>query len=229
MNKQNQLVKIVLPENGWDVYQYNYMFDFVDRNYISTIQNNILMSDVLNWDNKIINHSLAGDIAMEIYPVLNNDKLSVVKEELKHHLENIHQSKIDDIDLGCVTYEGKIEPELKEFWVNKQKPTEYNPIHLHSGIYSFVYYLSVPEEIRQEHMSQKGTSVTRGLIQFLSSRTKSQLVFNPEKGNIFIFDSSHRHQVYPFYSDAVRISVAGNVHGIKFSDGNILGNFYEVL
>ena len=31
---------------------------------------------------------------------------------------------------------------------------------------------------------------------------------------ILIFESSHTHQVYPFYSDETRISIAGNIYEI---------------
>ncbi len=224
--KENQIVDIDLPERGWDVYQYNYMFEFTDKIYISTIRENKLMTDVLDWESTIKNDELAGDIVTEVYPFFDDEKLTMVKGELIYHLENIHQAKIQDINLDL---ESQQDDAIKDFWINKQKPTEYNPLHTHGGIYSFVYYLDVSEKIRNEHKNQIGNTATRGLIQFLSSKTDSQMIFNPEIGNIFIFHHLHRHQVYPFYSDAVRITVAGNVHGIKFENGQIHGVFNEAV
>ena len=33
---------------------------------------------------------------------------------------------------------------LKEMWVNYQKQTEFNPVHSHTGVYSFVVWMQIP-------------------------------------------------------------------------------------
>ena len=33
---------------------------------------------------------------------------------------------------------------LNGFWVNKQKPHEYNPYHDHGGVFSFVVWMKIP-------------------------------------------------------------------------------------
>ena len=38
----------------------------------------------------------------------------------------------------------KVEFELNNFWVNYQKQYEFNPLHDHSGIYSFVIFVKIP-------------------------------------------------------------------------------------
>ena len=35
---------------------------------------------------------------------------------------------------------------LREMWVNYQKQHEFNPLHYHSGIYSFVVWMKIPTD-----------------------------------------------------------------------------------
>ena len=105
---------------------------------------------------------------------------------------------------------------LKDAWVNFQKKYEYNPVHDHSGIFSFVWYLDIPEEIRQEHKNSKGNTLSRGCIEFSSIfKAASRMRLNPQTNDLLIFASQHEHQVYPFYSDNTRISLAGNIYEYK--------------
>ena len=39
---------------------------------------------------------------------------------------------------------GKVQHGLIDFWVNYQKQTEFNPLHNHNGIYSFVVWMKIP-------------------------------------------------------------------------------------
>jgi hypothetical protein len=99
-------------------------------------------------------------------------------------------------------------------WINYQKPYEFNPPHCHDGVLSFVMYASIPEEIRSEYLdSHSPHAKMRGLIQFSSERTNEVFNFNPQTNDIFIFESTHKHEVFPFYSDNTRVSVAGNIFG----------------
>ena len=105
-----------------------------------------------------------------------------------------------------------------DLWVNYQKATEYNPAHSHIGQFSFVIYADISESIREEHKKSIGNAETRGLIQFNSQLTNDIMLFNPSKHTILIFESSHLHQVYPFYSNETRISIAGNVKGVTIDE-----------
>lgn len=106
---------------------------------------------------------------------------------------------------------------IKSSWVNYQKANEVNPTHNHSGQLSLVWYLNIPQVIREEHLHQESNGACRGLIQFLSSFTSEELLFNPKTSDMFIFDSSHRHQVYPFRSDVERVSFSCNIENIEVS------------
>jgi len=103
-------------------------------------------------------------------------------------------------------------------WANYQKPNECNPIHRHTAMLSLVWYLDVPQIIREEHKSEKGTTPNRGLITFLSMFSNEEMVMNPKTNDLLIFNSQHPHQVYPYKSDVERVSLSANVSDIVLYD-----------
>ena len=89
---------------------------------------------------------------------------------------------------------------LTSAWFNDQKDNEYNPAHDHTGVLSGVLYLKIPEYLpSRKHENADGSIV------FISNETKtdgvmtnSTLLLSPEVGDLFLFSSSLKHQVYPF-------------------------------
>lgn len=112
---------------------------------------------------------------------------------------------------------------LSHAWVNFQKKYEYNPVHDHSGCFSFVLWLNIPYTREDED----AVSFTRKLHKdALTANGKFEFFYNDALGGIYsqkipidpsyegvilLFPSSMKHCVYPFYtSDDYRISVSGN-------------------
>ena len=111
--------------------------------------------------------------------------------------------------------------ELMDLWINYMHCGDFNPPHIHFGDFSFVIYLQVPEQIREEFENHKNVTGNRngpGCIEFLCGMNVSwfsnKAYFFPEVGDIFIFPADLYHTVAPFKSDVVRISVSGNL-GIR--------------
>lgn len=106
-------------------------------------------------------------------------------------------------------------------WVNFQKKHEFNPIHTHSGIYSFVIWVQIPYDIENELKNSPGVESNTNLasmFQFYCSdflgniHTPQLKVDKSFEGKILLFPAKLNHSVYPFYtSDDYRISVSGNV------------------
>lgn len=110
--------------------------------------------------------------------------------------------------------------EIDTPWVNFMKQGEWNPRHYHTGLLSLVIFLKVPSEIALENYKEdsvkKSLQPTAGMLQFtygeqceFSSSTKNII---PVMGDMYLFPSSLHHQVYPFISDAERISVSMNIN-----------------
>lgn len=108
---------------------------------------------------------------------------------------------------------------LETTWVNYMKKTEFNPLHRHGGLFSFVIFIQIPYDLSEEDKVFPDTPDKK--------TSRLGFVFNeplagPEEitldvdesfvGKIILFDAKLPHLVYPFYtSDECRITASGNV------------------
>ena len=110
---------------------------------------------------------------------------------------------------------------LNASWVNFQKKNEFNPIHTHDGMFSFVIWIKIPysidSEISQPHVVNSNMQ-RAGMFSFMYTnvfgeiRVSVQAIDSSFEGEIFLFPASFMHQVYPFTtSDDYRISISGNI------------------
>jgi hypothetical protein len=110
---------------------------------------------------------------------------------------------------------------LDSYWVNFQKKHEYNPLHFHGGVFSFVIWIKIPYDLEEElNHSNSKNAVTRRNSTFAFQYTDimgatSDYVINVDKsfeGKMVFFPAKLWHCVCPFYtSDEERISVSGNL------------------
>ena len=106
---------------------------------------------------------------------------------------------------------------LDDLWVNYQKANDFNPLHNHTGLLSFVLYLDVPEKILEEHRQWDNRGPKPGMISFRYGEDKPMLspmrMYIPKAGDIFIFPAWLEHMVIPFKTpDVERVSVSGNIY-----------------
>lgn len=133
--------------------------------------------------------------------------------------------------------ENKIQPIVNcdSVWVNYQQKNNYNPIHNHSGGFSFVLYLQAPEEMYKEKRITRSNppgsitffnSLDKNTAHHLQPHTKDEewggiqkslfaekiaTCFEPARGDMFIFPSWLNHAVEGFKGDYERVSIAGNM------------------
>ena len=110
---------------------------------------------------------------------------------------------------------------LHSFWVNYQKQNEFNPVHNHGGVYSFVIWMKIPTkhfEQNKNPISLKSNNPVISTFQFhfldiLGQSINHAYEMNPEmEGTILFFPSQLHHCVYPFYNcEEDRISISGNI------------------
>ena len=119
--------------------------------------------------------------------------------------------------------EGKPLPEfeMSKFWVNYMKRFDFNPLHDHPGLYSFVIFMKIPTHWKAEHFRSHFDEVAVASdFQFVWSKRDSEscIKYNyqlsPEdEGRMLFFPSTLQHQVYPFYgTDEERITINGTIH-----------------
>ena len=93
---------------------------------------------------------------------------------------------------------------LHNLWVNYQKKNQYNPIHVHSGVVSFVIFVDIPygPEERDNFYSDGAFQMEKEVLPVDSSWN----------GTLLMFPSTTNHAVYPFRStDKERTTVSGNI------------------
>ena len=127
--------------------------------------------------------------------------------------------KINKIPPALNVLKSKIDGEIEiiSAWFLDQKDNEYNPLHNHSGLLSGVLYLKIPEYLP----SRKSLSDIDGTIMFIGNEnsdegiiTSSKVFLWPKVGDIFLFPSSLKHQVYPFRTidgKGIRRSMSFNI------------------
>ena len=151
-----------------------------------------------------------------IFNEKNNPKMfNFIKEEL----ESIFKKTCPDQNKKVVA-----KPHLSSLWVNFQKKGEFQPLHNHSGLFSFVIWMDIPYHWKDEAKlpfarSSNAHRPSGGNFAFIHSAYIDRSVMDyiiqmsPEmNGYCCFFPSDLCHMVYPFYtSDKERISISGNI------------------
>ena len=110
---------------------------------------------------------------------------------------------------------------LTDLWVNFQKKHEFNPIHVHDGLFSFIIFVQIPYDIHKELKEgpgHLGNSSLASCLQFIVTNQMGRIhnetvyVDKSYEGGIYFFNAETSHCVYPFFtSDDYRITVSGNI------------------
>jgi hypothetical protein len=176
--------------------------------------------------NRPHNQYLAGNILHEYVIENHRDRVLSYVKSLAQQYELRYQC------LGLVgansvsgshnkTYH-KINLSLSTLWVNFQKKYEFNPMHTHNGIFSFVIWLQIPYFIELERSispGRKSLMNKSGCFEFIYTdiigNVVGELIEVDKKmeGKIALFPARLNHTVYPFFSsDDFRISISGNLY-----------------
>ena len=110
---------------------------------------------------------------------------------------------------------------LHNWWVNYQREGEFNPIHDHTGVYSFVIWMKIPYKDKEQQnlqIAKDSNNPSNGtfVIYYLDTLGKIRTYdyhLNPEdEGRMLFFPSPMNHAVHPYFGcDEERISVSGNI------------------
>lgn len=170
------------------------------------------------------NQTLAGNILHE-YQLLDSCPALEIKtrEMAMMHQEVYGETYTTGLNAHTNILEDGKKPNLKlnSAWVNFQQKGEFNPLHNHTGLYSFVLWYKIPYYINIEEKAgpgRKSKNQLSGKFQFhytniLGNITGAALAIDKKwEGQILLFPSLLSHSVYPFYSsNDYRISISGNL------------------
>ncbi len=165
--------------------------------------------DILDIDSKkTYNASLAGNIEKEL------DATSLIPNSFYEYVAFLANSYYNYFPLE--KFGNKKTFKFMASWLNYQKKNEFNPLHSHEGSLSYVVWLKIPYNLKDE-LSLPNNVVSNGPRNsvfefFVNDVTCPIWVDSSMEGEIIIFNSAYNHLVYPFYtSDEYRISLAGNL------------------
>ena len=107
---------------------------------------------------------------------------------------------------------------MNSWWVNFQKQHEFNPLHDHFGVYSFVIFMKIPVDFEKQNEGYDNNNPVKSAFQFAYTnimgeiKTEEYHLTPEDEGPMLFFPSGLHHQVYPFYNcDQERITVSGNI------------------
>jgi len=183
------------------------------RNEVDDIRNNFINTPKLN-------STLSGHIKKE-YALSDTKELisSIAYQMANNYLQTYPQFR----DSNDLLFPGtKCDLEVAQPWVNFQQKYEFNPIHKHSGVLSFVIWLDIPFLIEDERKcfpdvsEQNNVTACFGFhyIDVLGNITNCTIPTDKTlNGTMIMFPAKLNHSVNPFYtSDEYRITISGNLH-----------------
>ena len=110
---------------------------------------------------------------------------------------------------------------LNSFWVNFQKQHEFNPVHHHTGLWSFNIFMKIPYDWKEQYELphiKASNSPAAGNFEFLYTDISGDIngyVYRLDptcEGLMLFFPAEMRHLVYPFYDcEEERITISGNI------------------
>ena len=194
---------------------------FVD--IVNDVADDVLSSEEKSkqWD---WSHKLVGKVHKEVQiPISDKEEkeflFNVMKQGCLDYL--VHLREINKAN-GWRRMAGDAVPtldniHLTQSWIVSQYAGEFNPWHHHTGDFSAVIYLKLPngmnEEIAKDFEDHYPAS---GLIEFCYGDAQDfrsdNIKFMPEVGKLLIFPSWLKHFVYPFQCDGERRSMSFNAH-----------------
>ena len=149
-----------------------------------------------------------------VFNQVDNPKMfNFINEELQLIYKKISPNQINQL----------VKPHLNNLWVNFQKKGEFQPIHNHASLFSFVIWMDIPydwkDEAKLPSARPNNVNPPGGNFTFVFSNDNCRSVseytirMSPKmNGYCCIFPSDLCHVVYPFYtSDKDRISISGNI------------------
>ena len=173
--------------------------------------------DMINERGEKINDRLAGNIdsSYEIY-----DKGGWFTENVLLECGIKYEKNYGNI-WSKVPITGSHPFTLSSMWVNYQKQYEFNPLHDHTGVFSFVIWMQIPTDYEdQKQISIAKDSNVDVVSNFVLNYHNTlgmiaQHVYAMSKemeGTMLFFPSQLMHCVYPFFNcNKDRISISGNL------------------
>lgn len=206
----------------WHTFNnFGYTLDKVPSEVMSILKTEREKRRVGVPESRDMNIQLAGQIDKE-YDVSFLKDVPQVKHFL-HQVLNIYREVFDfpsqpnNVIPACT---GVWDIEIGSLWMNIQEQGEYNPIHAHGGVVSFVIWFEIPYDLAGEKKlsnSRYSNLPANGDFFFHPINTLGRVQSIPmnvdknKEGTICMFDAGLLHSATPFFTtDKQRVTFSGN-------------------
>ena len=175
------------------------------------------LKTIIHVNRKKYNHQLYGHIKEEyVLPQLSDSFYNFILQDcFDNPFIKEHASKLDFLSKDRAFCVGDI-------WVNFQKKYEFNPPHNHKGVFSFVIFVNIPYDLKEEEnffkTNAKPQYNSTSKFSFLNTEIDGSIlstcldVDKSFEGKMIMFPAKQLHEVFPFYTtDDYRITISGNI------------------
>ena len=197
-----------------DLKNVGYVQETVDHSLMDLIKETVQQIKTDFEKQKSFAGNLVGNIRKQFIFDHHRDEIEQLAIKLSQHHDDIYDcSNYLDDSIGKLT--------LGALWINFQEAGEFNPIHKHPGVYSFVIWVEIPFIHENEMLYGPGFSSNSnkgGCFEFVYTNVYGQLMSHripadqTFEGQMILFPAKLNHTVYPFFtSPGYRISISGNL------------------
>jgi len=175
------------------------------------------LKKIVNIKKVKANDTLAGNMEEEYYL---NEHTSILEKYIIDHAFS-YSPLVTNINKTHKAFTENRPLTLSNLWVNHQKKHEFNPIHNHSGVLSFIVFIQIPYLIKDQDKISPGkysNGNRAGRLAFLEITPTGRIehkVLDVDKTweqSVLIFPAELNHIVYPFYKvNKPRITISGNI------------------
>lgn len=211
-NKPNQATAYWFPNNGVVIDRLPESLYNEVMIEIGKVQSNFEKHE--KYNDKLVGHIQNQYQFDSCIPILNDYIIDLTKK----HSECFKMQHLAEMSLSQKL---KKTYQLDTLWINFQKKYEFNPMHIHTGAYSFVIWMKIPYDIEEEKKlfadkldEDRAPSNFNFYFTDIFGKIRDHTinVDKSKEGCIVLFPSLLSHSVNPFYtSDGYRISISGNV------------------
>ena len=191
-------------------------------NIINRVGDGVLNDDTksMEWD---FSSNLVGKVHKEVQIPISKDEeaiycMGIMKDACATYLKKmVELNRAYDWVKQKGTTIARENINIAQSWIVSQYKGEYNPWHKHSGNFSAVIYLKIPDKMQEEYDEDKKDHYpANGLIEFMFGESQEfrsdNIKFRPQVGKMLIFPSWLKHSVYPFHVDGERRSMSFNAY-----------------
>ncbi len=186
------------------------------------------------WSRKVVDHQRVNTHILQALGKLEAETESITRSNVGgwHSHDQIHRSEdfaeirriIGTSCVGCATFMefdfDNFDLVIKEMWINKNGPGDYNKAHIHpNAILSGAYYVKTPPGSGNIELYDP---VPARLMNIYPVKKRKPInlqavEYRAEEGLLLVFPSWLQHAVQPNAADDFRISISFNI-GFKPND-----------